>query len=269
NLHPRLSPHELVYPGSIARPGPSEPLTLADLFVHADHRRRRLQLVSARDGEPVDLVPLNFLYPAAAPGLYRFLCVFAPTRTYRGGLWEQLASADARSGRAVPPGPQRRPRVRLGGLVLDRASWSFPAQDVPEPGGGGEWDTEMLARFDRWRRAHGVPRHCFFQLISAPPPGDGPGDVLEETRRWALQARSARLHKPHYLDSRNPFLLQVLARQLTEAADGTVIFRECLPSPADTSAAHPPQSAEEFFLEYTLSSRPARPHVEEDHRVQD
>ncbi|MBN3932626.1 lantibiotic dehydratase [Streptomyces verrucosisporus] len=271
NLHPRLSPHELVYPGSIARPGsPSEPLTLADLFVRADHRRRRLQLVSARDGGPVDLVPLNFLYPAAAPGLYRFLCSFAPTRTYRGGLWEQLARADARSGRAVPPGPQRRPRVRLGGLVLDRASWSFPAQDIPEPAGGGEWDTEMLARFDRWRRAHGVPRHCFFRLVSAPPPGDGSGDVLEETRRWALQARSARLHKPHYLDSRNPFLLQVLSRQLAEAADGTVIFHECLPSPADTSAAHPPRSAEEFFVEYTLSSRrSAHPHVEEDHRVQD
>ncbi|GGW61349.1 lantibiotic dehydratase [Streptomyces xantholiticus] len=269
NLHPRLSPYELVYPGSVARPGPSEPLTLADLFVRADHRRRRLQLVSARDGETVDLVPLNFLYPAAAPGLYRFLCAFAPTRTYRGGLWEQLARADARSGRAVPPGPQRRPRVRLGGLVLDRASWSFPAKDVPELAGGGEWDTGMLARFDCWRREHGVPRHCFFQLISAPPPGDGSGDVLEETRRWALQARSARLHKPHYLDSRNPFLLQVLARQLTEAADGTVIFHECLPSPAEAPAAHPPRSAEEFLLEYTLSSRPARPHFEEDHRVQD
>jgi hypothetical protein len=86
NLHPRLTAFELRYPGAVTRPGATGVLSLTDVEVHADPARRRLTLVNRYDGEPLDLVPLNFLYPAAAPPLYRFLCGFAPTRTYRGGL---------------------------------------------------------------------------------------------------------------------------------------------------------------------------------------
>ncbi|MGX7828478.1 lantibiotic dehydratase [Actinokineospora sp. 24-640] len=234
NLHPRLSPHELVYPGSVARDGAENTLTLADLVVRADPATRRLVLVSIQDDQPVDLVPLNFLYPAAAPMLYRFLCAFAPTRTYRGGLWDQLDR--------VEPATTGRPRVLLGDLVLDRRSWRFAAADLPALDGLERQELSALAAFDRWRREHGLPRHTFFRVWH-PRPVTGERDLLAETRQWALEARSARLHKPHHLDSHNPFLLHVLAKQAKDG--GSVVFHECLPGPGE-------HSAEEFFVEYNL-----------------
>lgn len=242
NLHPRLAPHELVYPGSVPMPGARDTLTLADLVVTADPTTRRLALVSTKDGQPIDLVPLNFLYPAAAPMLYRFLCAFAPTRTYRGGLWEQVDR--------VRPVRGHRPRVLLGDLVLDRRSWRFPAADLPDRDGMERQDLAAVVAFDRWRRERGLPRHTFFRVRAPRRAPDGERDFLAETRQWALEARSARLHKPHHLDSRNPFLLHVLAKQ---AKDGDVEFHECLPEPGD----HP---AEEFFVEHNLTEHDLAEH---------
>ncbi|MFE3326097.1 hypothetical protein [Streptomyces sp. NPDC059176] len=278
NLHPRLSPYELVYPGSVARtalgdmvdPVTGDPLAgtggttlgLADLAVVPDPARRTLTLVTARDGQPLDLVPLNFLYPAAAPGLYRLLCSFAPTRTYRGGLWDQLDRADAARGRALgrsgaPVSARTRPRAVVGDVVLDRRSWRTPVATVPCREGLERQETAALAEFDRWRIRQGIPRHTFFRVAAAPAAPPGGRDLLAETREWALQARTARLHKPHHLDARNPFLLQVLARQLAEAGDGgAVTFHECLPHTDDYDRADGrgdlATSAEEFFVELTL-----------------
>jgi hypothetical protein len=242
NLHPRLTPYELVYPGSVARPGATGVLSLADVAVRADPARRRLLLVSGHDGAPLDLVPLNFLYPAAAPLLYRFLCGFAPTRTYRGGLWEQIDRARPASA------PAHRPRVRLGDLVLDRRSWRVPIADLPGLDGLERQDVAALAGFDRWRRARGLPRTGFFRILVPPP--DGGRDLIDETRRWALEARTARLHKPHFLDTRNPFLLSVLARQARACPGGTLLVQECLPAVEDHGAG---RGAEEFFVEHDLT----------------
>jgi hypothetical protein len=279
NLHPRLSPYELVYPGSVPHTAADDrTLTLADLVVRPDAARRVLTLVSVRDGQPLDLVPLNFLYPAAAPALYRLLCAFAPTRTYRGGLWDQLDRADALAGRAAghtgaPTAERARPRVLLGDMVLDRASWRCPTDAVPAGEGLERQEAGALAAFDRWRRDRGIPRHTFFRITAAPAVAPGEHDLLAETRRWALEARTARLHKPHYLDARNPFLLQVLARQLAEAGDGaTVTFHECLPHAEDYDGRDGrPTGAEEFFVELTLgpSAAQADPHTRGDDDAHD
>jgi len=246
NLHPRLTPYELVYPGSVARPAADGVLTLTDVAVRADPALRRLSLVSKLDGRPLRLVPLNFLYPAAAPMLYRFLCGFAPTRTYRGGLWEQVD-------RGRPdPAPAHRTRVLLGDLVLDRRSWRVPITDLPALDGLERQELGALAAFDRWRRDRGIPRTGFFRiLVPAPPPGDR--DLLSETRRWALEARTARLHKPHFIDARNPFLLHVLAKQARACPDGTLLVQECLPAVEDYGPGGGPANAEEFFVEQNLT----------------
>jgi hypothetical protein len=234
NLHPRLTAYELLYPGSVARPGADGVLTLADVTVAADPHRGRLRLLSRRDGEPLDLVPLNFLYPAAAPPLYRFLCGFAPTRTYRGGLWEQT---DRARPQAAPP---HRPRVMLGDLVLDRRTWRVPIGELPA--------ADRLDSFDRWWRGRGLPRTAFFRIVAPPP--DGPRDLISETRRWALEARTARLHKPHFLDVRHPFLLSVLDRQARSCPGGHLLVQECLPAVEDYRDG--PPAAEEFFVEHDL-----------------
>ncbi|SCF35215.1 Lantibiotic dehydratase, C terminus [Micromonospora viridifaciens] len=240
NLHPRLSPLELVYPGSVPAPDSPATLTLADLTVRADPEGHRLVLVSGRDGQPIDLVPLNFLYPAAAPMLYRFLCVFAPTRTYRGGLWDQLDRAD---GPYVGP----RPRLLLGDLVLDRRSWRFDVDDLPDLARLERYEAQGLADFDGWRRSVGLPRQVFFRLVPPRAVPHGERNLLAETRQWALEARSARLHKPHYLDMRNPFLTHVFAKQARALRGGSVAIHECLPRAADQDGA---TGAEEFFVEF-------------------
>lgn len=250
NLHPRLTPFELAYPGAVVRDGAGGVLTLADLTVRPDPARRRLELVSTQDGQPIELVPLNFLYPAAAPMLYRFLCAFAPTRTYRGGLLDQLD----RSGDG--PGAARRPRVLLGDLVLDRRSWRFPIAELPALHGLERQELGALAEFDRWRRAAGVPRTAFFRLLAPPPEAaGGQRDVLDETRRWALAARSARLHKPHFVDAHNPFLMHVLAKQARASTGEAVVFQECLPAADTYTDGAGPTSAEEFFVEHTIREK--------------
>ncbi|HET8643133.1 MAG TPA: lantibiotic dehydratase [Pseudonocardiaceae bacterium] len=246
NLHPRLTPLELVYPGSVPMPGARGVLTMADLVVRPDPARRRLELVSTVDCAPIELVPLNFLYPAAAPMLYRFLCAFAPTRTYRGGLWDQVYRA------AGNRTPATRPRVQLGDLVLDRRRWQFPAAELPALDGLERYELGALREFDAWRLANGLPRTGFFRLTGPPAPSGGERDLIAETRRWAIEARSARLHKPHFLDTRNPFLLHILAKQAKSAAAGTVVFHECLPAASSYTEQDGPASAEEFFVEYTM-----------------
>ncbi|MFI5931976.1 lantibiotic dehydratase [Actinoplanes sp. NPDC051494] len=248
NLHPGLNPLELVYPGSVGTPGTPAALTLADLTVRTDPEHRRLVLVSRHDDRPIDLVPLNFLYPAAAPPLYRFLCAFAPTRTYRGGLWDQLD-------RVHRPGPGYRPRLVLGDLVLDRRSWRLRTAQLPALAEVERFDSTGLATFDAWRRATGLPRELFFRMLAAPVLPAGDRDLLAETRQWALEARSARLHKPHYLDTHNPFLTHVLAKQARAMPDGTVLLQECLPVPAHQHTLTP---AEEFFVEYNREAPDAR-----------
>ncbi|MFC7614599.1 lantibiotic dehydratase [Actinokineospora soli] len=242
NLHPRLTPFELVYPGSVTREGARGVLTLADLVVRADPSTRRLHLVSRVDGQPVELVPMNFLHPIAAPMLYRFLCAFAPTRTYRGGLWDQVDRAEG-------TGHSTHPRVLLGDLVLDRRSWRFAADELPGLAGLEQQDLSALAEFDRWRRDRGVPRQGFFRVVA---PQRGPGadrDFFAETRQWAVEARSARLHKPHFYDARNPFLMHVLAKQARATPGGSVVLHECLPEAAEYGGSG---RAEEYFIEFTL-----------------
>jgi lantibiotic biosynthesis dehydratase-like protein len=246
NLHPPLSPYDLVYPGSVPREGAQHVLTLADLVVRPDPATRRLHLVSRMDGQAIDLVPLNFLYPAAAPMLYRFLCAFAPTRTYRGGLAEQLD----RQTRRIATGEL--PRMTLGDLVLDRRSWRFSLAELPDMVGLEYHDLLAIREFDHWRTKSGLPRHTFFRVYPDRGRAAGARDLLAETHQWALEARSARRHKPHYLDARNPFLLAVLARHATSTQRGWLAFHECLPAIETYGAESRLTSAEEFFIEYTL-----------------
>jgi hypothetical protein len=199
-----------------------------------------LVLGSGRDGQPVDLVPLNFLYPAAAPMLYRFLCVFAPTRTYRGGLWDQLDRAEG-------PRGGHRPRLVLGDLVLDRRSWRFGVEELPALAELERYEAAGLADYDGWRRSIGLPRELFFRMVTPAVVPTGERDLLAETRQWAIEARSARLHKPHYLDTRNPFLTHVFAKQARAMTGGSVLFHECLPARGNAGGQ---VGAEEFFVEF-------------------
>jgi hypothetical protein len=142
--------------------------------------------------------------------------------------------------------------VSLGDLILDRQSWRVPVGDLPDLDRLERQDTAALTAYDRWRRGRGIPRTAFFRIQAPPPAPGGERDVLTETRRWALEARSARLHKPHYIDAYNPFLVYILAKQARSCAAGTLVFHECLPAAEEYGDAGGAANAEEFFVEHQL-----------------
>ena len=99
-----------------------------------------------------------------------------------------------------------------------------------------DWLLPDLSEVERWRAAvdwrchEGLAEEAFCSF------GGGgrsvPGDWRDETREWSLEARRAKLRKPHYLHLGNPSLLTVIARHAASVGDGSMTLTECLP---DTS----------------------------------
>ena len=244
NLHPPLAPLQVEYPGCVALPEYGPLVHLRDLVVRADERRPALVLEDA-DGRPVRLVPLNFLFPAAAPTLYRFLCAMAPTITLRGWPWERLRRFDRGT-------PDQLPRLLLDDVVIDRAQCSFAASDVPwlDPG-LDEMRRWQAAR--EWRERTGVWRQSFYRFASFESGGTS-GDWRDALRQWTLESRRARLRKPHYLDLHNPFLLTVAARQQESAGTERIILSECLPSTERYQGTGAQRAAEEIVVQADIPS---------------
>jgi hypothetical protein len=237
NLHPGLAPLEVVYPGSIASGGHAS--TLRDLALEADHDSRCLRLIDRRDGRAVNLAPMNFLLPVAAPRLYRFLCVLGPVPDYGLGLWDRLRQWSRRDYAYLP-------RLTLGDLVLERRRWSVPLIDVRALTDRADPERlETLVALRRWQEASGIPRECFFRTQRIAD-RDTSATWADETR-LAFNVRGAR-RKGQYLDFWNPFLLRLLVDRV-RTADGAVIsFHECLPP---TALYRSPEvaSAEELLVE--------------------
>ncbi|HEU4770492.1 MAG TPA: lantibiotic dehydratase, partial [Pyrinomonadaceae bacterium] len=243
NLHPRLTPKEIVYPGSVAT-GSENVLTLRDLSVVADPDQHTLRLVNRHDGQPVELTPMNFLFPAAAPRLYRFLCALAPLHSYRSGLWDRLQPWSNRQITYLP-------RLMLGDLVLERRCGFLPLAAIKELGDGSDVETlTSLLATQEWAQRHNLPRECFFQIHEIVEDAEA-GNWLDATRRWALNARTAR-RKGQYVDFRNPFLVRLLLKQAARIGNGIVFFQETLPPTGIYSANSSLRSAEEFVIEMGL-----------------
>jgi hypothetical protein len=243
NLHPDLAPLEIVYPGSVGQS--DDALTLRDLALEADPVDRTLRVVNRRDGQPIDLVPLNFLLPLAAPMLYQFLCVLAPLHDWRRGFWDRLRDESRREYAYLP-------RLTLGGLVLDRRRWSVPSSDVRALGDRSAAETlDTLAAVRRWQDERRIPRECFFRTSRLVDP-EPSGDWMAQTRQ-AFDGSVPR-RKGQYLDFRNPLLVRLLADAAQGAGERVVILQECLP-PTAVYRGDERASAEEFLIESRLSGR--------------
>lgn len=245
NLHPRLSDLELLYPGATGADPREDQLSLRDVALIGDPVRRLVRAVRKRDGAPLRLVAHNFLFPAAAPSLYRFLCALSEFINVRGSLWSAyLASA----GRSFE-GPRVLPRLSLGRLVLERRSWTWPTRELTAPQLDGYDPMTTLRVAEQWRVAMGLPREGFFRFTPSRGVDAGAPGWLDEMRSWALTARTARLHKPHYIRFDSSLLCGVLFKQLRSASPGAFSFHESLPATSECSET---ASAEEFYVEVDL-----------------
>ncbi|MCZ7456593.1 lantibiotic dehydratase [Streptomyces sp. WMMC940] len=208
NLHGRLTEYEIVCPGESAGPPGPYGLHLDDLHLVHDETEDRLVLRSARLGREVVPVYLGYLVPLALPELPRTLLLLSPSSMSPLNVWGGVPESDPVGG------VTRRPRVRHGGVVLSRRSWSAPASALPLHSGGATQE-EWFLGWHAFRRAHGLPDRVFATVT------DG-------------GARGATGAKPQYVDLDSPLSLAAFEGTL-RTSEARVVLREMLP---DESGLH-------------------------------
>jgi Lantibiotic dehydratase, N terminus len=108
------------------------------------------------------------------------------------------------------PGIVRWPRYTVGRVVLFRARWVFPREELPPHARSGAplSDAAFFLEVARWRASRELPRHVFVHTSSEP--------------------------KPFYVDLEAPVLVGALRAALAHAGDepsARVIVTEMLPGP--------------------------------------
>ncbi|MEU9982269.1 lantibiotic dehydratase [Streptomyces sp. NPDC050856] len=246
NLHPAVTPRVVNYPGAVSLGEGRTVYGLDRLEVRADPATKCLRLWDPEAQEVLDLVPMNFLTPVGVPLLYRLLEALSPSNRY---LWKPLDDIQDAGGPAEYAGTA--PRLVVGDVVADRRSWTVAAADIPMLQDLSRDSYTALVDFDEWRLARGLPRHAFV-LCQTPEERDVmAGRSRKVTRRWADYAhlRRASVHKPMYVDFRNPYLVRSFAKSALTRGEVLVSIRECLPSVDDYGPETGWTAAEEFFVE--------------------
>ncbi|MDX3214083.1 lantibiotic dehydratase [Streptomyces sp. ME02-6991-2B] len=195
NLHPVVTPYEVVCPGETSsRPG-AEQIPVEDLVVEHDPAADRLLLRSRRLDVEVIPVYLGFLLPMALPEVQQVLLNFSYTSMVQLDLWEGTGLRETQDGPL--------PRIRLGNVVVQRRSWRCAADRLPATT-PGQPDHEWFLAWREWQRRMGLPRRVF-----ASPGGE---------------------HKPLYVDFDAYPSVRLLDAAVRKSAS-PVVLTEMLPGP--------------------------------------
>ncbi|MEU5302161.1 lantibiotic dehydratase [Streptomyces noursei] len=245
NLHPPLTDRVLNYPGTWPTSPEMRAYSLDRLAIRIDHANRGVLLWDPELDERVHLAPMNFMLPIVVPVLYNLLEVLSPTIRYNYAPMDDIGRAMGHRGY-----PGSSPRLVVGDVVASRRTWTVPARDIPELVELSKDSYPALLRFDQWRRERGLPQHAFvltqrldeYNLLS--------GQVEEIPRDWSdfRHLTRASVHKPMYVDFRNPYLVRSFAKSALTRDDVYASIRECVPAP-DEYGGSGPAAAEEFFVE--------------------
>jgi hypothetical protein len=245
NLHPPLTDRVLNYPGTWPTATDLKAYSLDKLMIRIDHANRWLLLWDPELDEAVRLTPMNFLLPIVVPILYQLLEVLSPTIRYN---WNPMDAIGRAMGHGGYPGSS--PRLTVGDVIASRRSWTVPARDIPELSELSKDSYPALLRFDKWRRERGLPQHAFvvtqrldeYKLLT--------GQVEKVPRDWShfKHLKKASVHKPMYVDFRNPYLMRSFAKSALTRDDVYVSIRECIPATNEYGGSGP-AAAEEFFVE--------------------
>ncbi|MEV0429722.1 lantibiotic dehydratase [Micromonospora sp. NPDC050495] len=214
NLHPAVTPYELVCPGEISFRPAAEQIHMDDLSVEHDPVADRLLLRSRRLDAEVIPVYLGFLLPMALPEVQQVLLTFA----YLG-----MAQPDLWAGTTVPlpgHGIAGYPRIVHGDLVLQRRMWKLHPDHLPPPRTPDCGDAEWFLGWQRWRRDNGLPRRVF-----ATPEGSRLTPAADD---GAAQPAGRPEHKPLYVDFDSHFCLQLL-EATGRGAGSRLVLTEMLP----------------------------------------
>lgn len=252
NLHPPLTDRVLDYPGSWPMDADQRRYGLGALQLRIDHARRRLVLWDPDADEPLDVMPMNFLIPVGAPRLYQVLDALSPTTWYS---WQPLRDIRYEPDPTVYPGSS--PRLTVGDMVVDRQSWTVQAKDIPMVAELSKDSYPALRGFDRWRREQGLPRHAFVVCQTLDEYNVLSGRSSRLSWDWSefTHLHKASVHKPMYVDFRNPYLVRSFAKSALSRPGVHVSIRECLPAVGEYDGGAGPAAAEEFFVELNNNAR--------------
>ncbi|MFU8874095.1 lantibiotic dehydratase [Micromonospora sp. SL4-19] len=221
NLHPAVTPYELVCPGEISSRPAGEQIHMDDLSVEHDPVADRLLLRSRRLGAEVIPVYLGFLLPMALPEVQQVLLTFAYLGMAQPDLW-------AGTGVALPGrGIAGYPRIAFGDLVLQRRMWKLHPDHLPPARTPEQSDADWFLRWQRWRRDNGLPRRVF-----ATPEGGPVTPKVGDAGQPGAQPGVRPDHKPLYVDFDSHFCLQLL-EATGRGAGSRLVLTEMLPDRAE------------------------------------
>ncbi|MEV6226582.1 lantibiotic dehydratase [Saccharopolyspora shandongensis] len=202
--------YEIDYPFTVSERPAAQRLPLNDLSVVHDAETGTVQVHSERLGRSIAPMHLGMSGVFSMPPLAAFLDeVFGAD--YLHPSKDPLLPWGSR-GREVA-------RVAVGRVVVQRASWWFPAEELPRRR-PGEPDADYLLRLTAWRRAEALPERCFARYF----PIDASHKPLQSS-------------KPGYLDFANPYLVAEFERQLPRIR--RLACYEALPEPDDATGQDP------------------------------
>jgi hypothetical protein len=219
NVHPQVTPYEIVCPGEFSKRPREEQIPLSDLQIVHDVERNRLVLRSRRLDREVIPLYLGFLLPMSLPEIQQVLLQFAPASLCAVDLWRDVELPNEQ-------GVQRLPRVTYGNLILQRAEWRVTEKGFPlrEP---GEPDISYWRRLDDWRHAHDIPTRVFAkQGMASRLDEDDAGEESEE------ETTNRGEYKPFYVNFADLFSVTQL-ETAARASLGNVTLTEMCPDRRD------------------------------------
>jgi len=240
NLHPAVTPYELVCPGELSTRPETEQIPLEDLFIQDDPEAGRLVLYSKRLGKEVIPLYLGFLIPSALPEIQQILLSFSYLTMFTPDLWR---------GTQLPDIPDENtplisyPRLRYKNLVIQRANWKVHASLLPRRE-SGEADADFYLTVARWRKKLGLPAKVFFAPLNSVPASSNPEAAGGPKAGPAIQT-----YKPFYVDFENYFSVLLLEAAIKKTNTSFVIT-EMLPEPDQLWFRHDGQAyVSEFIFE--------------------
>lgn len=229
NLHPAVTPYELVCPGEMSFRPAAEQIHMDDLVIEHDAEADRLMLRSRRLDAEVIPVYLGFLLPMALPEVQQVLLNFA----YLG-----MAQPDLWAGTTVPlpgRGMVGYPRIRHRDVVLQRRMWKLHPDHLPPARTPDQTEAEWFLAWARWRRDNDLPRRVFATpegtRLTAPAPADEPTDARGGERGGGERGGDPGGrpdHKPLYVDFDSLFSVQLLDATARRAGS-RLVLTEMLP----------------------------------------
>lgn len=224
NRRPPLADRTLLYPGVDPACPPEEQVRLDQLRLRHCPSRNRLVLEHRETQE--EMIPLNaaaLTFPLC-PALFRALALLCPVGNVNPPLRSLLEDA---AERADGSETLSFPRLRLGGMILQRRAWLVPKAEIPiRP--KGATDFAYFLQVERWRAQLGLPDKVFIRT-TLDPAGVWFRSILPGDEQPAGDGRDMS-RKPQYLDFSSALLVRIFEKHLQTVSDWLLI-EEMLPGP--------------------------------------